>query len=82
MDEIHCNAFAFLVENPRTGQKLVFDLGVRKDWENLARPMVEGLLAMGFRLHVEKGVSEILQEGHVALEDINAVIWRLVFCLG
>lgn len=78
LDELYCNAFAFLVENPRTGQKLVFDLGVRKDWENLATPMVERLLAQGFRINVEKGVSEILQEEHVALEDIDAVIWRLV----
>ncbi|EED15398.1 conserved hypothetical protein [Talaromyces stipitatus ATCC 10500] len=75
LHELYCNAFAFLVENPRTGQKLVFDLGVRKDWENLATPMVERLLAQGFRINVEKGVSEILQEEHVALEDIDAIIW-------
>jgi hypothetical protein len=79
LDELHCNAFAFLIENPRNGDKLVFDLGVRKDWQNLATPMVEGLLARGFRMSVEKNVSEILVEGGVKLEDVSAIVWRLVF---
>lgn len=79
LQDMEVNAFSFLIENPRNGQKLVFDLGVRKDWENLAAPMVKRLLKQGFQMNVEKGVSEILQEENVSLKDINAVIWRLVF---
>lgn len=31
LETLTCNVFAFLIENTRTGTKVVFDLGVRKD---------------------------------------------------
>lgn len=75
LDRVKGNAFSFLVENPRTGRKVVFDLGIRKDWKNLARPLYERLKTI-FRIEVEKDVAEILRENGVGLEEIEAVIWR------
>jgi len=74
LDRLTCNAFAFLIENPRSGMKVVFDLGVRKDWENLAKPMVESHKKK-FEIDVKKGVSELLQDGGIQLEEITSIIW-------
>lgn len=71
-------AFAFLIEH--NGQKLLFDLGVRKDWEvssppTLADPMKLG----GWKVEVEKNVSEVLQDNGTSLSSIDAIIWRYVY---
>jgi hypothetical protein len=42
-DALNCPAFAFLITHPTLERSLIFDLGVRKDWENLA-PKVGGAL--------------------------------------
>ena len=76
LSELDCIAFSFLVENPRIGNKVLFDLGVRKDWENLPAPVVQRLLNQGFKINVRKGVSEILQDGGIKLTEINTIIWR------
>lgn len=70
-------AFAFLIEH--NGQKLLFDLGVRKDWEangppSLADPVKFG----GWEVEVEKNVSEVLQDNGTSLDSIDAIIWRSV----
>jgi hypothetical protein len=75
LHHLQCNAYAFLVENPRTGMKVVFDLGVRKDWTNLAKPMIERL-TKSFVIDVKRGVSEILLDGGVRLEEVTSIIWR------
>lgn len=42
-DVLNCPAFAFLITHPTLKRSLLFDLGVRKDWENLP-PKVGGAL--------------------------------------
>jgi hypothetical protein len=75
LDSLVCKVYAFLIENVSSGRKVLFDLGVRKDWENLAQPLVERL-SKSFDIDVEKGVSQILEEGGVGLEEISSIIWR------
>ena len=75
-DYLDVPAFCFLIENQSSGRKLLFDLGVRKDWENLPAPVVKRIKDGGWTVTVEKGVAEILQDGGVAPEDIEAIIWR------
>ena len=70
--------FAFLIEH--NGQKLLFDLGLRKDWEassppSLADPMQRG----GWKLEVTKNVTEILQENGTSLDSVDAIIWRCAY---
>jgi hypothetical protein len=82
LDRLIVNAWAFIVEGPEIPgangkrRKIMFDLGVRKDWENLATPLVEGLKKRGFRVSVEKDVATLLKEAGERLEDFEAIIWR------
>jgi hypothetical protein len=68
-------ALIFLVEHP-SGQKVLFDLGIRKDWENLSPAIVQRLKTVGHKPHIEKNASEFLDENGIGKESINAVIWR------
>lgn len=64
---------------------MVFDLGVRKDWNNLYPGILENLEKwrknFGFKLTVDKNVSEILTQNGVDMGGIEAVIWRSIRCL-
>ena len=74
--------WTFLVEHHATGKKLMFDLGTRKDMENIPPAfgkLIETVLAMPgaeYEMVVEKDVATQLKEGGVALDDVGAVIWR------
>lgn len=76
LERLTANAFSFLIENPRAGRKVVFDLGVRRDWENYAQPLSDHLKRGRFDIEVKKNVAEILTENGVKLEDIESIIWR------
>ena len=65
--------FSFLIEH-ESGRKVLFDFGIRKDFDNLPPVISEMVEPWGAK--VEKNVSEILVENGVALEDIEALIWR------
>lgn len=68
-------SFVFLLEHA-SGQTVLFDLGIRRDWENLDPAIVERLATHGHKVSVEKGVSEVLDEAGIGKDNINAVIWR------
>lgn len=76
LDYLDCPAFSFLIEHASSGRKILFDLGVRKDWENLPMVIEKRIKDGGWKVTVEKGVAEILQEGGVAPKDIEAIVWR------
>lgn len=71
-----CPAYSFLIDHAISGQKFLFDLGVRKDWENLAPVLANHIKEEKWQIKVEKGVAEILEEGGVKPKDINGIIWR------
>ena len=71
-------SFSFLIEHPPTGRKFLFDLGIRKDPENLPPRLVKIMEKGGWSFTAEKNVVEILAEGGVDPEDINGIIWRYV----
>ncbi|KAK5045910.1 hypothetical protein LTR84_008696 [Exophiala bonariae] len=70
-------AFSFLVEQVSSQRKVVFDLGLRKDWQNLPPATLALVSTPGWTLESEKNVSEILQENDVDVAGgaIEAVIW-------
>jgi hypothetical protein len=74
---------AFLLEHPASGRRVVFDLGMRKDFENLAPAFNQALRARTGEVDavVEDDVATQLQKGGVDLDTIEAVIWRLVHSL-
>lgn len=69
-----CPAYSFLIEHP-SGRRLIFDLGVRKDWENQAPSVVNRLKDVGWGINVEKDVFDILEENGGTPERIEAIIW-------
>lgn len=68
-------SLSFFIQHPN-GEKLVFDLGIRKDYENYSPSIASYLPTTKYTIDVKKDVADILQEGGIALDDINAVIWR------
>lgn len=73
------NAFAFMVEHPVTKRRFIFDLGLRKDVNELQSPFYKKIRE-DFVIRVEKDVAEILTDNDVKLDSIEGIIWRLV-CL-
>lgn len=68
-----CPSYAFLIEHPT--QKILFDLGIRQDWENMS-PIIIGMSKQyHVGISVEKGVRQILEENDVKGESISAIIW-------
>lgn len=70
-------AYAFLIQNLQTNRSLLFDLGVRKDWQNLAPTLYHRLKESGFDVQTESGVREILDENGIdtSASNIEAIIW-------
>lgn len=71
---LNCPAYSFLIEHV-SGRKLLFDLGVRKDHENLAPRIVDRIKTGGWEVVVKNGVREQLEAHGVAGKDIEAIIW-------
>ena len=59
-----------------SGKNLLFDLGIRKDWENLSPVTADRVKGYGWDIKIEKNVSEILVENGVELVEIDYVVWR------
>jgi hypothetical protein len=69
---------SFLLEHP-SGRRLVFDLGIRKDYQNYAPKIAAYIPTTKYNIEVEKNVVEILEAGGVPAESVEAVIWRCVY---
>ena len=63
---------SFLLNHSTHDKKFVFDLGLRKDWENLP-PYIVGLLKTSFTFEVRQDVAESLQIGGTSPSDITYV---------
>jgi glyoxylase-like metal-dependent hydrolase (beta-lactamase superfamily II) len=70
-------AFSFLIEQPSSHRKILFDLGLRKDWQNLPPSITKQLAPPDWVCDVQQNVAEILQENgvDVAGGEIEAVVW-------
>ncbi|OAP57923.1 hypothetical protein AYL99_08661 [Fonsecaea erecta] len=66
---------AFLVEHGASGKKVMFDLGVRKDYWNLPAVLQKRLGFVIPDLRVDKDATEVLEESGVTLDEISSVIW-------
>lgn len=68
-------SLCFLLQHP-SGRNLVWDLGIRKDYNNYAPSITEYLPTTGYDIQVQKNVIDILGEGGVKGDNVEAVIWR------
>jgi len=78
-ETMSAGSYAFVIKHKHPGSRgkydtLVFDLGVRKDWENLPKTFVQGIKAAGFGISVEKDVATILRENGQDLNEVGAII--------
>jgi hypothetical protein len=75
-ENMSCPVFAFFVEHPATKQRLMFDLGIRKDTENFSPALAPMFTSGTFKITCEKDIADRLKEAGVPLETVDAVIWR------
>ncbi|KAH8894529.1 Metallo-hydrolase/oxidoreductase [Thozetella sp. PMI_491] len=73
-DKFYLPSYAFLIENTQ-GRKVLFDFGLRKDWENLTPEAAHEISGDGIEIEVERDVVDILADGGVKGEDIEAVVF-------
>lgn len=68
--------FAFYIHNARLDQRVLFDMGSRKDWWNLPPSVVSSFEGKGVPgIRVTKNIDEILSAGGIDPGSINAAIW-------
>ncbi|KAK8089016.1 Metallo-hydrolase/oxidoreductase [Apiospora hydei] len=67
--------YSFLIRHPELGRSLVFDLGIKKDWQSLPPPLVQRFRDSGYTPIVPRHVCEILDAGGVDTKAVEAVIW-------
>ena len=78
---LNLSAVAFLIEHEASGRKVMFDLGVRKDYWNYAAVLQRRIGSIIPSLRVDRNVSEILEEGGVGLEMICELCSDFSVCL-
>lgn len=74
-DWLSTPVYSFFIQHPTLNRSLVFDLGIKKDWENFPPPLLERFAKSGYTLNVPKHVREILEEEGVSTASIEAVVW-------
>jgi len=72
---VTCPCYTFLIEHPPSGRKILFDLGIRKDWENSAPIIVNQIKKGGWGVEIEKDVAQILEEKNVPLKSVEGIVW-------
>ena len=72
---LNCPSYSFLIEHS-SGRKILFDLGVRKDWDNLAPKVFNRLKESDWDIRVPKDVREILEEEGIDPGTVDGIVWR------
>jgi hypothetical protein len=75
LDTFDLCSYAFLVST-HDDRHVLFDLGIRKDWENLIPSTVARLKGSGTEVKVEKELVDILRDGGTDPNKIEAAVWR------
>ena len=75
-DQLTGPTFSFLIEH-NSGKRLLFDLGIRKDADNMAPTIVHSFKSKGWTVKAEKNTADILQEAGFDIQGgaIDAVIY-------
>jgi len=78
LDTLDLCSYSFLISHDTDNNRrnVLFDLGIRKDWQNLVPSMVSKFKEWGTKVQVEKHVADILEENNMDLTSVEAIIWR------
>lgn len=68
-------SFSFLIDHPRSQRKILFDLGLRKEFSSHPPAVEKFLVESGWDLQVTKDIPEILEDGNLSPTDIEAVVF-------
>jgi hypothetical protein len=74
-DSDRAPSLSFFIEHC-SGRRLVWDLGIRKDWQGYAPVIANYIPTRNYTVEVTKNVIDILEERGIKGESIEAVIWR------
>ena len=72
-ERINLPALSFLLRNSKNGDTFIFDLGLRRDWQNITPACVDRVKDMQFRIEVPQDVVESLAAGNLPADDIKHV---------
>ncbi|KAF5360534.1 hypothetical protein D9756_004740 [Leucocoprinus leucothites] len=67
-----CPSLSFLLQHSSNKKKLVFDLGIRKDWENSPPKIIKWIKTV-YNVDVPQDVVESLEKGKLSPLDIDTV---------
>ncbi|KAL2831020.1 hypothetical protein BJY01DRAFT_240199 [Aspergillus pseudoustus] len=69
-------SFSFLIHHLPSSSRVLFDLGLRKNWRTHLSPhLLREITALPFNINCEKDVADILTENGVSPDSINAVVF-------
>ncbi|GKZ26281.1 hypothetical protein AbraIFM66951_003612 [Aspergillus brasiliensis] len=75
-DTLDIPCYSFLIENKRNNEKVLFDLGLRKDWkEKLPPAILNQIESSKAVLDIEHDVVDQLRADGNSLDSISAIIW-------
>lgn len=81
-ERLSATSYSFLIihhdAQSHETRRLVFNLGRRREWENYVPSLVNRIKGWGANIQTGRNVAEVPVEHGVALEGIEAVIWRYV----
>lgn len=73
-EAVSCPSLAFFLRHSKTGFQIVFDLGMRRDFEGYPPATQKRTRDVGFSPTVKQTVAESLEKGGVAPHEVDAVI--------
>ncbi|KAL9619592.1 MAG: hypothetical protein Q9160_005779 [Pyrenula sp. 1 TL-2023] len=69
-------SYAFLLHHRSSETRILFDLGMRTDWQTAYAPeFVESLQEDGMGFHVERDIPNVLREHDISPSDISTIIF-------
>lgn len=66
-------SWSFLIEHEVSGKKILFDLGIPPDWQNMS-PAISTF--PGWDISAQKNTIDILEANGISGSKINSIIWR------
>jgi glyoxylase-like metal-dependent hydrolase (beta-lactamase superfamily II) len=74
-DTLNLTSVCFLIDNHNLNQRILFDCGARKDFENYSPTTKARLNAIIKGIKIEADVNDILVDAGIHLDSLDSMIW-------